>query len=50
MLSAHNKQDSTIFGYGVRVGGADFKHKVDNKCISVLLIPSYFNLFMVQTG
>ncbi|KAF2311636.1 hypothetical protein GH714_025409 [Hevea brasiliensis] len=42
--------DKRIIGFNVQVGRADFKHQLDNKCMSVLPNPCDFNLFMVQTG
>ncbi|XP_037495619.1 uncharacterized protein LOC105648715 isoform X2 [Jatropha curcas] len=42
--------DKRIIGFDVQVGRADFKHQLDNKCMSVLPNPCDFNLFMVQTG
>ncbi|XP_021673430.2 uncharacterized protein LOC110659707 isoform X2 [Hevea brasiliensis] len=42
--------DKKIIGFDVQVGRADFRHQLDNKCMSVLPNPCDFNLFMVQTG
>ncbi|XP_048228504.1 uncharacterized protein LOC8275490 isoform X1 [Ricinus communis] len=42
--------DRRIIGFDVQSGRADFKHQLDNKCMSVVPNPCDFNLFMVQTG
>ncbi|XP_050225650.1 uncharacterized protein LOC126675110 [Mercurialis annua] len=42
--------DRRIIGFDVESGRADFKHQLDNKCMSVVPNPCDFNLFMVQTG
>ncbi|XP_065863117.1 uncharacterized protein [Euphorbia lathyris] len=42
--------DKRIIGFDVQMGRVEFKHQLDNKCMSVLPNPCDFNLFMVQTG
>ncbi|KAL3835410.1 hypothetical protein ACJIZ3_010146 [Penstemon smallii] len=42
--------DKRIIGFDVVTGRADYKHQIENKCMSVLPNPCDFNLFMVQTG
>ncbi|KAJ6793821.1 U5 small nuclear ribonucleoprotein 40 kDa protein-like [Iris pallida] len=42
--------DKRIVGYDLLSGRAEFKHRIESKCMSVLTNPSDFNLFMVQTG
>ncbi|KAK2384984.1 WD repeat-containing protein [Trifolium repens] len=43
-------KDRRILGYNAEEGKQDFMLQVDSKCLSILLNPRDFNLFMVQTG
>ncbi|KAF7069395.1 hypothetical protein CFC21_075035 [Triticum aestivum] len=42
--------DKRIISYDVSAERAEYKNLIDSKCLSVLLNPSDFNLYMVQTG
>lgn len=42
--------DKRIIGFDLQTEKADYKHQIENKCMSVLPNPCDFNLFMVQTG
>ncbi|XP_015059183.1 uncharacterized protein LOC107005175 isoform X2 [Solanum pennellii] len=42
--------DKRIIGFDLLAQRAEYKHQIENKCMSVLPNPCDFNLFMVQTG
>nr|BAJ85845.1 predicted protein [Hordeum vulgare subsp. vulgare] len=42
--------DKRIISYDVATERTEYKNLIDSKCLSVLLNPSDFNLYMVQTG
>ncbi|XBI74615.1 hypothetical protein VPH35_068117 [Triticum aestivum] len=42
--------DKRIISYDVSAERAEYKNLIDSKCLSVLLNPTDFNLYMVQTG
>ncbi|XP_059287983.1 uncharacterized protein LOC132041179 isoform X1 [Lycium ferocissimum] len=42
--------DKRIIGFDLQAQRAEYKHQIENKCMSVLPNPRDFNLFMVQTG
>ncbi|XP_060172718.1 uncharacterized protein LOC132603604 isoform X3 [Lycium barbarum] len=42
--------DKRIIGFDLQAQRAEYKHQIENKCMSVLPNPCDFNLFMVQTG
>ncbi|RLN17638.1 U5 small nuclear ribonucleoprotein 40 kDa protein-like [Panicum miliaceum] len=42
--------DKRIIGFDLSAGRTEFKNLIDSKCMSVLLNPCDFNLYMVQAG